>query len=143
MVSRWPLLGYWPFLRSVPGEYDADIRNVLGTGDVAGGLAWVGTSGVAVCVYPNRVAGTLDWARWTAGGGWVVQTDVVIAGKGETESILCRSLRTENRMMALFNDSNSNLYAAHYDGAIWSVESPVLETSVSSSDSMPFWFLVK
>ena len=125
------------------GEYDSDLHNVVASGDIAGGVAWVGSSGVAICVYPNRVGGTLDWARWTSGSGWVVQTDVVIAGKGITESILMRSLKTQNRVMTLFSDSNSKLYAADYDGTTWTVTSPELESSLSSVTSMPFWFLVK
>ena len=116
---------------------------MVASGDIAGGVAWVGSSGVAICVYPNRVGGTLDWARWTSGSGWVVQTDVVIAGKGITESILMRSLKTQNRVMTLFSDSNSKLYAADYDGTTWTVTSPELESSLSSVTSMPFWFLVK
>jgi len=57
------------------GELDSQTWDVndMSLGDFQGGVGWVGTSGIAVCVYSDELPGTLDWARWTAGTGWILQ----------------------------------------------------------------------
>jgi hypothetical protein len=128
-------------------EYDSQIRDVndTATGDFAGAVGWVGTSGTAVAVYPDNQTGTIDWASWTAAGGWVLQTAVAVTGKGFTESVQIEMFDNQNKLMAIFSDSNSDLYAATYDGVTWTVTnsgSP-LETLLSSIDSGPFSFAIK
>ncbi len=130
-----------------PGEYDSQTLNVndTATGDFHGGVAWVGTSGVAVCLYVDDQTATLDWARWTSGTGWVVQTDVSIPGKGNTESVVMESFTAQNVLMALFTDTSSDLFAATYDGTTWTITNggAALEVSVSSTSTAPFDFFVE
>ena len=129
------------------GEYDSQTWDVndTGTGDFAGAVGWVGTSGTAVAVYPDNQTGTLDWARWTAAGGWAVQTDVTISGKGYTESVQIEPFSGQNKLMAILSDGNSDLYAAMYDGSTWTVTNSgvPLEALLSSVDSTPFSFVIR
>ncbi len=124
------------------GEYDSQTWNVndTATGDFEGSVGWVGTTGVAVCVYSDNQTGTLDWARWTSGGGWSVQTDVAIAGSGFTESTELVAFPNADRLMLVLSDTNSDIYAATYDGFIWTLTNGgvALATNISTVDSMPF-----
>ena len=108
-------------------------------------MDWIGTTGVAVCVYTDDVAGTIDWYRWTTGGGWALQTDVSIAGKGLTESVLMEAFPAQDELMVVFSDSNSDLFVATYDGTSWSVTNggAALETYVSKRDTVPFGVRLK
>ena len=131
-----------------PGEYDSQTRDVndLAPGDVVAAVGWLGTSGTAVAVYSDNDVDTIDWATWTAGGGWVLQADVTpaITGKGYTESVQIEMFGTQNELMAIFSGSNADLYAATYDGATWTVTNSgsALETVLSSVDSAPFSFAI-
>ena len=123
------------------GEYDSQTWDVndTGTGDFAGAVGWVGRSGVAVCVYPDDQTGTLDWARWTSGSGWAVQTDVTVSGKGHTESVAIQSILVTDELLAAFSDDNFDLYAATYDGTTWTLTNggSALETDLSSVTTSP------
>ncbi|MEM7306291.1 MAG: IPT/TIG domain-containing protein [Planctomycetota bacterium] len=124
------------------GEYDSQITDVndTATGDFPGAVAWVGTSGVAICVFADDATGTLDWASWTAITGWVVQADVPIATKGTTESVLLEHLAGQNKVVAVLSDDLGQLFAATYDGLSWVVSGGglPLATDLFVDDSMPF-----
>ena len=72
---------------------DAQILNINdeGISDFPGEVAWLGSSGVAVCVYPDEDPGTLDWATWTETSGWTLGTDLVVPDKGHGESAFLRT----------------------------------------------------
>ncbi|HEU4419911.1 MAG TPA: Ig-like domain-containing protein, partial [Planctomycetota bacterium] len=127
------------------GEYDAQIRNVDNgaTGDFPAAVAWVGSSGTAVCVYADDATDTIDWASWTAGTGWVVQTDGSIPGKGFTESVELQSFANVQDVLLVFSDSNAKLYALTFTGTGWALSITSLEDSLSSIASRPFGFAVK
>ncbi|HZN41879.1 MAG TPA: Ig-like domain-containing protein, partial [Planctomycetota bacterium] len=127
------------------GEYDAQIRDVNNgaTGDFPAAVAWVGNSGTAVCVYADDTTDTLDWASWTPGTGWVVQTDGAIPGKGFTESIDLQSFANVQDVLLVFSDSNADLYALTFTGTGWALTITSLEDSLSSIASRPFGFAVK
>jgi hypothetical protein len=127
------------------GEYDAQIRDVNNgaTGDFPAAVAWVGSSGTAVCVYADDTIDTLDWASWTPGTGWIVQTDGSIPGKGYTESIDLQSFASVQDVLLVFSDSNADLYALTFTGTGWALTITSLEDSLSSIASRPFGFAVK
>jgi hypothetical protein len=129
------------------GEYDSQITNANDTaiGDFPAAVAWVGTSGAAVCVYADNQTDTLDWLQWTAGSGWVVQGDVAMTGKGITESVELKTFATGNRVMLLLSDSNSDLFALWTDGTSWNTTNggSALTLSLSSIASVPFSFAIK
>jgi len=129
------------------GEYDSQITNANDTaiGDFPAAVAWVGTSGAAVCVYADNQTDTLDWLLWTAGSGWVVQGDVAMTGKGITESVELKTFATGNRVMLLLSDSNSDLFALWTDGTSWNTTNggSALTLSLSSIASVPFSFAIK
>ena len=120
-----------------------------GTGtldDRDAGVAWVGSSGVAVIIYKDNDTGAeIDWARWNLGAGWVLQTDVPVTGLGDLASIRMRSFKGQNKLMALFTDSNAKLWAATYNGTSWTITNGAaeLETAISGTLSRPFDFFVK
>jgi hypothetical protein len=128
------------------GQYDTQILNVndTATGDFQGAVGWVGTSGVAVCVYADNQTGTLDWARWN-GTNWSIQSGVAIAGKGNTESVFIESFGGQDVLMLMLSDSNSDLYSATYDGTSWTVLNfgAALETTLSSIDTAPFGLAIE
>ena len=123
---------------------DLQIRdlNDLGTGDFPGGVAWVGGSATAVLVYPDEMAGRLDWASWREPSGWVLGAPFPVAGKGFTESVQIRSSPSVNEVLAVYSDSGSALYASIFDGVGWrAAGSPVpLDEAVSTIGTMPFAF---
>ena len=125
-------------------ELDSQILDVndLGQSDFPGELAWLGTTGTAVCIYPDNQTETLDWATWTAAGGWVLGADLAVPGKGNTESGLLRSFPNQDRVLAVFSDSNGALYSATFDGTNWALTNggTPLETDLSTTGSAPFSF---
>jgi hypothetical protein len=128
-----------------PGEYyfiNSDLANT-GQGDFPSDVAWVGTSGVAVCVYPEATTATLDWARWTAAGGWVVQTDVAMTGKSYTDSVQLLYNSAANRVIMILSDAASALYVGTYDGTTWTLTGTALETSLSSISARAFGAVLK
>jgi hypothetical protein len=124
------------------GELDSQTWDVNDTslGDFQGGVGWVGTSGTAICVYADEQPGALDWARWTAGSGWVLQPDIPISGKGHTESVQLESVPGANRLQAVFSDETGKLWGASYNGIGWTLANSgtPLEAVLSSIDSKPF-----
>lgn len=104
-------------------ELDSQIRDVNDTanGDFAGAVGWVGTSGLAVCVYADDQSATLDWASWSNSGGWEARSDIAVAGKGETVSVQAISYSTQDLVLVLFSDSNADTYAATFDGLTWTL----------------------
>jgi len=70
-----------------------------GSGDMGVAAGWVGTSGTAIAVYSSS-SGQVDWSRWSAGGGWVVQADIPVAGMGDTESVQMESFTGQDKVMA-------------------------------------------
>ena len=129
------------------GEYDSQIRDVndTATGDFPGAVAWVGTSGTAICVYADNQTGTLDWAKWTSGNGWIVQGDFAIAGKGFTESVELVPFASGNRVMVVLSDSNSDLYSLWSNGTVWNPTNggTALTLGLSSITTKPFTFAIK
>ena len=125
-------------------EIDAQILDVndMGQSDSPGELAWLGTTGQAVCIYPDNQTETLDWATWTSAGGWVLGTDLTVPGKGTGESALLRAFPNQDRVLAVFSDSNGGLYSATYDGTNWTLTNggAPLETDLSTIGAAPFSF---
>jgi hypothetical protein len=103
-------------------------------------VGWVASTGVAVAIYSDDQEGTLDWARWIDGGGWAVQTDETIATKGYTESVWLEPTPGGNTLLVVLSDHNLRLFAATYDGNIWTLSNlgAPLTTSVASAVSAPF-----
>ena len=127
-------------------EVDSQITNANDTaiGDFPAAVAWVGTSGTAICVYADDQPGTLDWAQWT-GGSWTVQSDFAMPGKGITESVELQTFASGNRVMLMLSDSNSDLYSLWTDGTSWNTTNGglALTTSLSSITSVPFSLAIK
>ena len=119
-------------------QYDDVSAGIANTdaGDLPAGVGWLGSSGVAVCVYADN-SGTLDWARWTAAGGWVVQPDVAVAGKAYTDSVQVLYDASSSQVLVLLSDSAGALFSARYDGTSWSV-STALESTLSANPALPF-----
>ena len=119
-------------------EYDSDTRDVnnVSQGDASAAVAWVNAT-TAIAVYADNASGVLDWARWTSGTNWVVQPDVTVAGKGETESVFLVPIPGKSQVMAVFSDSKSQLGAGIYDGTSWTM-SQWLSSAVARLDSAPF-----
>lgn len=119
-------------------EHDADARDVnnVSQGDASAAVAWVDAT-TAIAIYADNASGVLDWARWTSGTNWVVQPDVAVAGKGETESVFLVPIPGKSQVMVVFSDSKSQLGAAVYDGASWNT-SQWLSSGVARLDSAPF-----
>jgi hypothetical protein len=128
-------------------EVDSQITNANDTavGDFPAAVAWLGTSGTAICVYADDQAGTLDWVQWTSNGGWVAQSDFAMPGKGITESVELQTFASGNRVMLLLSDSNSDLFGLWTDGLSWNTTNGglALTTSLSSINSVPFSFAIK
>jgi hypothetical protein len=123
------------------GAYDSAAANLANTsdGDFPCSVGWVGATGVAVCVYADSSTNTLDWANWVSGTGWVVQTDVAVAGKDYTDSVRI-AYNALGHLTALVSDATGKLWAMRYDGTSWTVTNggASLETGLSSVASVPF-----
>jgi hypothetical protein len=125
------------------GEYDSQIRDVNDNahGDFLADVSW-STSDTAVCIYADDQAGTIDWAEGTPNGGWVVQTDVTVSGKGLTESVQIAPT-SGTGVMALVSDDQGELFSLTYDGTSWEVTNSAESLgSLSSKQSRPFSFAV-
>jgi hypothetical protein len=81
------------------GQFDNGFNHINGTdtGGFWAGAGWVGTSGRAVAVYSDQNTGQINYATWTAAGGWVVQADVAVPGMGtqRMHSVQIESCRPE------------------------------------------------
>jgi hypothetical protein len=109
-----------------------------GAGDDCAAVGWIGTTGVAVCLFVDDDAGGLDWARWDSGSGWVIQPDELVPGLGFTDSIRMVFDADTDRVAALVSDASGQLFAVAYDGLTWAVEQPAIETGLPATDSVPF-----
>ena len=141
-------LAMWNGASWVQGvEIDSQIRDVnhSARSDWPGEVAWVGTTGVAICIYPDNSPARIDWCRYTVGGGWTLQSPVGVSGKGFTESAVLREFQTQNTILAAFSDSYGKLWAARYDGSSWTVTNSAspLETTLSTSDGRGFDYQIK
>ncbi|MCA8968633.1 MAG: Ig-like domain-containing protein [Planctomycetes bacterium] len=123
-------------------EIDSQIRDVNhgARGDHPAEVAWLGMTGVAVCVYPDNASARIDWCRYTEGGGWAMQTPFGVSGKGFTESVVLRSYSTSNHVLAVIGDSYGKLWAAKYDGTSWVVTNAAapIEPTLSTLDGRAF-----
>jgi hypothetical protein len=121
-------------------EVDSQIRDFNDTalGDSPGAVAWIGRTGVAVCVYADDEAGTIEWARWSAATGWQMQEDIVFPGKGFTESVRIAASADGDRVTVAMSDAQSRLWAATYDGTDWVLAGDALVEPLASDDSVPF-----
>ena len=124
------------------GQYDPQIWNVnsLALGEFQGAVGWIGTTGQAVCVYSDDQQGTIDWASWTAGGGWAIQPDVIVPGMSFLESVELARIPGRDALMAVIQAAGGELYVATYDGSLWTVigGGAPLATSLSSESTKPF-----
>jgi len=123
-------------------ELDAQIRDSNGaqTGDSPGAVAWLGTTGQAVCVYSDDAGGALDWASWSASVGWELRADVPVAGKDVTESVLLVRRGNRSLLLALLSDAAGELWAASYDGVDWTFTpaGAAVLSGISGADTVPF-----
>ena len=82
----------------------------------------------------------LSWRTWSDASGF----SSVTTETGSTNDIRFLQLRADplsNRMMALYSDSNSDLFHRVWNGSSWSALGTALENSLSSSnDREPFMF---
>ncbi len=85
---------------------------------------------------PTQIA----WRPWTAAGGF----GSVTALPGTTANLRFVQLRSNphrNEIMALYHDTNNDLFYRHWSGAAWSTLGPALETALSAgSVREPFMF---
>lgn len=122
-------------------QYDDTIHDVNdnGTGDVPAALAWVGTTGKAVCVYADS-GSDISWLSWSAGSSdWVQESDASVSSMGTMESVILRPLVTRDEVLLVLSDDKTQLYAAVGDGSSWTVApgGPLTKT-LAHTDSVPF-----
>lgn len=119
-------------------ELDSQIRqfNDTAQADWPGAVGWLGSTGVAVCVYPDEATGALEWARWQSSGGWQLQTPVAIPAKSYSESL--QLVEAGGNIVVAVGDFVGGLFAASYDGTDWTVAPMQISSSLSSTGSAPF-----
>ena len=127
-------------------EYDNAIHDVndKGTGDLPAALAWVGTTGTAVCVYADT-GSNISWRSWSAGSSdWVGQSDAVVSSMGTMESAILRPLATRDEVLLVLSDDKSQLYVATGDGSSWTVAPGGPRTkALARTDAVPFSLAVQ
>ncbi|MBW2532652.1 MAG: hypothetical protein JRI55_14270 [Deltaproteobacteria bacterium] len=106
-------------------------------GDAPAGVAWVDAS-TAVAVYADKSTNVLDWAKWTPATGWVIQSDVTVFNKGQTESVQLARVPGKTQVLVVYTDSKSQLGWALFNGVGWTIGPTWLSTSVASLDAVPF-----
>ena len=123
------------------GEYDNGFPHILtdGFGEFWAGAGWVGTTGEAIAVYSDADAEALNWASWTAGTGWTIESDVTVTGTGLLRSVELAGYGNDG-LATVFSDENGALWALNYEGGSWSVRNGgvALETTVSDLKTKPF-----
>jgi hypothetical protein len=135
-------LGVWDGSKWVGAkEYDSSIHdwNDKGTGDLGAAVAWVGTSGKAVCVYADKEKGALDWFSWTS-GNWKAEADLKLGGKGVTESVILHGYALRDEVVAVLSDDKAQVYTATFDGTSWTAGPAPLQTGLAHTDAVPFSF---
>ncbi|MFO7905365.1 MAG: DUF4347 domain-containing protein [Pirellulaceae bacterium] len=127
-----------------PNEYDNYFPHAetADTGEFWAAAGWLGGSGEAVVVYSDDDSGAINWATWTSSSGWVVESDVAVTGAGHLRSVQIESFETQDKLMAVFSDSNADLYATTYDGTNWTLTNSgtPLETTLSDANTVAFSF---
>jgi hypothetical protein len=125
-------------------EYDSTIHdwNDQGTGDQGAAVAWVGSSGQAVCVYADKGGGTLDWYSWTS-GDWKSGTDLPLSGKGVTESVVLHGYALRDEVVAVLSDDGARVYAATFDGKSWTAGPTPLAQGLAHTDAVPLSFATR
>ena len=124
------------------GEFDSQTLDVNdeAVGEFHGSVGWLGTSGTAICVYPDDDDNKLDWARWTGSLGWSVESDVNVGGKRHSRSVLLRGFRSEAAALVLVSNEMGALHGFAFDGSQWLTQE--LAKGLTSSDSVPFALLL-
>ena len=120
--------------------------NDTSVGDFEGAISWLGTSGICVALYPDFDPGTLDWYRYDSVNGWLQGADIVIPGKGLTESVQVIPYPAgDDRVYGLWSDTNSDIYGAIYDGTTWTAVNggASIANGFSSDSSVPWHFSFK
>ena len=126
------------------GENDSNVVNLgdNAVGDFPGAVGWVGSSGVALCVYGDNATGTRDWATWTAVAGWVIQVDGMIPGNSSLESVRIETFGAQNKAMVMLLTAKSHLFGLTYDGTSWT-GAVQLESLTSRIAAMPFGLAIR
>ncbi|HEY7759920.1 MAG TPA: DUF2341 domain-containing protein [Burkholderiales bacterium] len=129
------------------GQFDSGLNHIpsADTGGFWAGAGWVGTTGRAVAVYSDSNTGQINYATWTAAGGWVVQVDVAVPGStARMRSVQLESYVDQNKLMAVYSDTSGDLWAATYNGTSWTVTNAgsALELGLSDARTVPFDFTV-
>ena len=112
------------WVNEVSIDTDIDDPNFgLYNGSMPVAVGWVGDTGKAVAVYQDGTDddGKLDWATWTSGGGWVLQTDATVspvANDWVNFQIITLS-DTADKIMLVGVDDVNDLFAKTYDGTSW------------------------
>lgn len=65
--------------------------------------------------------GGMDWANWSAGSGWAVGADVVVAGMGDPVALRLRPAADGSRTTAALVDDVGGLWTLSFDGSGWTV----------------------
>lgn len=123
-------------------EYDSQIRDVndKAEGDFPAAVAWAGQSGKALCVFPDNASGKIDWYSWTS-GSWKAGSDVTVASKGNTESVLLRGYANQAKVLLVLSDDKAQIFSAVFDGSVdqWTQVQPApLATKLAYPDTVPF-----
>ncbi|OGI11728.1 hypothetical protein A3K64_00345 [Candidatus Micrarchaeota archaeon RBG_16_36_9] len=110
----------------------------------AGYLGFSGREGIVV--YADLNSRNIDWCTYNAGTNtWTSQTDVTSspALSGDKANLKIYKSPNENKIMYIFSDQASDLWAKTYDGVSWANTGAVLETSLSSINFQNFDFSFK
>jgi hypothetical protein len=84
----------------------------------------------------------MGWVRWTAGTGWVAQSNVPVAGMAQQiRSMQIEPYRDQAKLMAVFSDKDADLRSATYNNSTWTV-SPVLNANLSTAQYRNFSFTI-
>jgi hypothetical protein len=143
-LAMWNGTGWQDFTPGI--GIDEGFLHTIGvdSGSYFAGVGWVGTSGEAVSIYSDDDTGKINWASWSSGSGWAVQTDVDIPGSTTNlmRSVQIKSFESQNKLMAVFSDDENDLYAATYDGTTWTVTEAgiALEIALSDANTVNFDF---
>ncbi len=103
-------------------------------------VAWLGTSGRVVAVYPE-VGNGLDWASWTSATGWDREGDFATtpALADQRVNVQALSLPGQDKAMFVVTDSNGDLFAKSITAAAgWVDVGGSLESNLSNLTSTPF-----
>ena len=126
-------------------DLDSNSSDYAGrAGSVPVSVGWVGTTGTAVAVYAHS-GGTLNWATWTSGSGWSLQTPATMTPSlSQQMGFQIRMLPSSGELALLIEDVNGALWAKSYDGTQWSDLNggAFIASSLWASSGRPFGALV-